>query len=107
MGATNAQPHWLTAFASALFSLRDNCARLQEHDYAEALATLTSADIERRQSLDRITQEADDLAAFAEALANEEPLEAALAGIRLESIRNHLSGEVPPDETGRGEPELF
>lgn len=103
----NQPPAWLNALAGALDALQADCRQLQDFDDAHGLIGLSDAEIERRQMLDRITQEADELARFATAISNSEPWESALAKVRLEALRTRLTGVSEPLAAEDGEPELF
>lgn len=71
--------------------------------------SMTQLEMECFQSLDRLTQELEGLAAFAQGLAvgnGENSVSDALAMVRLQSLRDRLSERpAPADEAGV--PELF
>lgn len=100
-------PEWFGALAGALDTLQADCRRLQEFDDADRLNGLSDTEIERRQMLDRVTQEADELARFAAAISDSESWESALAQVRLEALRVQLAGAAEPRAAENGEPELF
>ena len=94
------------ALAGALDTLQADCRRLQEFDDAHDVSGLSDTEIERRQLLDRIPQEVEELARFTTAISGSETWEDALAKVRLEALRVRLSGKAEQKTVGYGEPEL-
>lgn len=93
--------------AQALARLHEDCVRLQDCDTTEALAEMSSAEMRRRQSLDRITQEIEALAGYLTKFSETQDLEKALGTVPLAGLRDRLAAAAPSPEPVSGEPDLF
>lgn len=93
--------------AEALARLHEDCVSLQDFDTPESLAKMSLADMQRRQALDRITQEVEALSAYLNAFSLTQDLDAALKAVHLAELRDRLAAETPQPEPVSGEPDLF
>lgn len=93
--------------AEALARLHETCLGLQDFDTSEAAAGMSAIEMQRRQALDRITQEVDALSRYLKAFFLTRDLDAALQAVHLAELRDRLAAEAPPPEPEYGEPDLF
>lgn len=96
----------LQRVAGELSRIEYECLEVQDADSALAMTGLSAEDMQRRQLLDRVTQEIAAIGEFVGALAKTGDVQQALGEIGLTSIRVRLSDE-PETTVEAGEPELF